>query len=108
MTSISESGYKYFCNDLVQRAIEKPSMYFKSLKDLECILYGHQEAFEQLGAISHMNGFHFRFAEWLHAATGESTAAGWAFAIEKLAKSKKEKSLVVFESFARQFIAEWQ
>ncbi|MEW4454807.1 hypothetical protein AB1L30_19230 [Bremerella sp. JC817] len=108
MTSISDSDYKSFCSDLIQRAMEKPGMYFKSLKDLEYLLYGHQEAFEKLGAILHLNGFYFRFADWLHSLTGESNAAGWAFALEELAKNKKEDPLVVFAMLAGQFIAEWR
>lgn len=81
-------------------------MYFRSLGDLESILYGHWCAFEQVHGIAPSESFNTRFGAWLYRTRGVSASGGWALAVEELGTEPGEAVADVFFRLADAFWAE--
>jgi hypothetical protein len=82
-------------------------MYFKELKEFECILHGHGAAFQNLGIIELNESFGFCFANWLYEYKGVSGSAGWAYAIDSLSRRSGEEAEIVFFRLVRIFLDQW-
>jgi len=108
MTSISASDYRMACADLINNAVLRPRMYFKTLSEFEAIIRGHQAAFEQLKSIDRSESFHECFSEWLQQNMDSSGAAGWAYAIEVLAEQTGKDPEVLFCNLVPKFLEQWE
>ncbi len=110
MSTDAAADYRNACRELLQEAARRPSMFFRSLPELEAIMDGHSIAFRQcyptLGAC-----FDRDFSAWLYETTGASTAAGWVLAIKTLARRKKlangRKPVPLFFDLVQDFLAQW-
>jgi hypothetical protein len=79
-------------------------MFFFQLADLETLMHGHGLAFLQLGLIDERSStFNHRFGAWLAATRGRSVAAGWAVAIEELARDEGLEAIGLFFELAQEF-----
>ena len=62
-------------------------MYLANLAELEILMQGHGMACQQLGiVVDRQLTFNWSFVSWLEVNKGCSKAAGWAVAIEELAR----------------------
>ncbi|MBL8892022.1 MAG: hypothetical protein JNL67_18750 [Planctomycetaceae bacterium] len=107
MTSISASEYWEYAMEIIRHAMRRPSMYFKTLNELEALMGGHAAAFQQLRVIERDAAFSSAFSEWIMTTTGESCAAGWAYAIEQIAMREGNEVVTVFQRLAKDF-DEWR
>lgn len=107
MSSISASDYRAACSELIQHAIERPMIYYRTLKEFEWLLLGHQIAYKQLGATDAANDFHGMFVDWLRETQKVSGSSGWYCALEQLAEREKKTEEELFQSLAPEFLAQW-
>ena len=107
MRLISVSKYQDCCAELVREAIRVPRMYYRSLRELESAIFGHQFAFQQLGAITRDQSFNSCFREWVYCTTDVSCSGGWALAIETLASNRRDDPEALFGELAERFLSQW-
>ena len=107
MTSISDFDYRHFCSELIYEALEKPSMYFRTLEELQSIMFGHYFAYMQLGAITARQSFSNCFVEWLRKTSEVSFSLGWADGIEQMALETDLDSVALFSQLVREFLSRW-
>ncbi len=109
VTSISASEYRNLCTQYIKEALERPSMYYRSLVEFEASLRGHFRAFEQLGLATRDQAFHRAFVRWLEQTRKASYSAGWAIAIENLASDQGyEDPQPIFIELVNEFLANWE
>ncbi|MHC2067199.1 hypothetical protein ACYFX5_06995 [Bremerella sp. T1] len=82
-------------------------MYVRNFREIETLMYGHQEGFEQLSAIQHRDGFNLAFSAWLTEKKDTPTGAGWANAIEELAKSEGKDPFETLSENVVLFFDDW-
>lgn len=107
MSSISVSDYRTACSELIQNAIERPMIYYRTLKEFEFILLGHQVAYDQFGATDTSTGFHRMFTHWLCETQKVFGQSGWYCALEQLAEREHKTEEELFQSLAPEFLAGW-
>ncbi|MEZ6046717.1 MAG: hypothetical protein R3C11_14300 [Planctomycetaceae bacterium] len=109
--------YQLSVINYIENALERPSMFFHQLKDLEQQLDGHSVAYEELGYITRKEGFNSHFRSWLYQNERLSCSSGWAYrictmdeAVLELAKKNAIESepVKIFEFLVRKFLEEWQ
>ena len=83
-------------------------MYYKSLNELELILFGHRFAFDQLGVITRDQSFNSCFSEWLLQTQDVSCSGGWALAIETVASRMGNNPEVLFAELVERFLSQWR
>ena len=86
--------------------LRTPSMFYRSLKELEAIVAGHQYAFAQLGVIDPQESFNYSFGQWLYEVKGVSASAGWAYAIESLMQIDASHGNE-FNELVMEFVDQW-
>lgn len=70
---------------------DRPTMFARSLSDLESQIWGYYAALRVHGIIEDVPSMNHHFLIWLHYRTDWSTCAGWASAIEShIATPKKQ------------------
>jgi hypothetical protein len=106
MSSFSDSDYRKFVADYIDKAIMRPSMYYRSLYELEALMGGHAFAFGQIGAIGRQT-FNAGFGDWLYRYRGVSAAAGWARAIDLLKEGSSVDPNRLFADLVRSFLSQW-
>lgn len=105
----SEERYPAACREILASAKRRPGMYFRRLSELEHQMSGHGTAFLQLGLIRDRNAaFNAAFGEWLAASRGCSLAAGWAVAVEELARATDSEAEVLFFELVEEFLDSWE
>lgn len=104
--SQSKSEYQIRCRDYIQRALKRPSMYYRSLQDFEAMLLGYSLAHVELGLISQCDSFDVCFCEWLKQETDVPIQSGWALAIERLSPNHISMQRT-FEKFVLEFLDQW-
>lgn len=83
-------------------------MFFASLAELETLMHGHGVAFLQLGLVTDDSvTFNSSFGKWLVSTKGGSAAAGWAVAIEELARTAGVDAVRIFFELAEEFFESW-
>ena len=84
-------------------------MYFRSVDELEVMMWGHAKAFAQLGVLGEREEtFGTAFAQWLHSAKQTSGAsAGWAYSIAELADAAKVQPEVQLAVCLPEFLLLW-
>jgi hypothetical protein len=85
----------------------RPALYFRNLAELQAMMLGHETAFAQLGLIRDNDSFHKEFSAWLFNLTRQSMAAGWAAAIDELAREENCAPNDLFFRHAQAFLNEW-
>lgn len=107
MRTLSLSDYRKASAELIEAAIHRPRMYFRTLSELEALLRGHEAAFEQLRVIDRCESFTQHFITWVSQTTGASGAAGWAYALEQIAERSGDDPETLFAEYVRRFLSEW-
>jgi hypothetical protein len=109
MTSTFHFDYKTLCKELILHATERPRMYFRAdeLGDLEKILFGHGEAFSQLGIIREDETFNASFRNWIYEQTKESVSGGWHRAVAALVPKKGINQDDAFANLVNEFFRSW-
>lgn len=108
MTSTSVSRYTELCRTFFDSVRRQPRMFFAKLADLETLMHGHGLAFLQLGIVTdRLATFNESFGDWLAVRRGSSVAAGWAVAVEELAKAKGVDPVGLFFELAEEFMDSW-
>ena len=82
-------------------------MYFRTLGELELILFGHQCAFEQLKVIDRDQSFNYCYSQWLYDTREVSGSAGWAYAIESMASANGDDAEALFSQLSEEFLRQW-
>lgn len=98
--------YKRSCESLIADALRVPTMYFRTLSELETTMFGHAYAFTQLGVITRPKSFNVRFSHWLSQTKGVPDAMGWAYAVEQIESSAAARNRVLAELLA-EFWGQW-
>ena len=106
MKSNFTSPYWRMCADYVYAALQRPTMYFQSLSEMEAMLSGHAEAFCQLGLIVREEAFNSKFNDWLYERKAISTSAGWAHAINQLGNTDAGNATSAFAALFIEFMQE--
>lgn len=97
MTSTAFSSYPEASRDFLVSAKRRPEMFFRTLSELEAVMYGHGVAFQQLGLLADSSDtFNVRFEQWLEERKRCSVSAGWGVAIEELAQPADVDSVGLF------------
>ena len=107
MLSISDSEYRQNVAKILQGAIERPTMYYHELRELEFLLLGHWMAYEQLCGLAMEKSFRWCFSEWLYKTKSLSGAAGWAHAVTRLAKETGRDPDLLFAELVNEFLPQW-
>ena len=83
-------------------------MFFARLAELETLMHGHGLAFLQLGLVSDRSAtFNESFGAWLVSTKDSSVAAGWAVAIEEMAKDTDADPVGLFFELEEEFLEYW-
>ena len=83
-------------------------MFFSQLAELETQMHGHGLAFLQLGLVTDRSEtFNESFGSWLVSTRSCSVAAGWAVAIEELARTTGVDQVELFFELVGDFIEIW-
>lgn len=104
--SKSRCEYRDRCRKYIQRALKRPTMYYRSLQDFEAMQLGYSLAHIELGLISQNDSFDTCFCHWLKQTKNVPNESGWASAIESLS-SDPSSFQITFEKLVLEFLESW-
>lgn len=108
MKSTSASNYAELTRAFFDSVRRQPRMFFAKLADMETLMHGHGLAFLQLGLLTdRLATFNQCFGAWLAATRASSVAAGWAVAVEELAREEGVDEVELFFELAEEFFDSW-
>ncbi|MDB5390737.1 MAG: hypothetical protein JWM11_6383 [Planctomycetaceae bacterium] len=107
MTSNSVSDYRLAARSFIGQALSRPSMFFKTLDQLESIMYGHGFAYQQMLFVTNDETFNIHFSDWLYERKTLSCSSGWAYAIEQYCAKRKQNSVRAFTRYVSDFFENW-
>lgn len=107
MRSISVSDYREYCAALVREVVNRRSMYYHELVEIEAMLYGHWRAFDQIGGAERSMAFHGCFSAWLEESKSASCSSGWAYAVTELASKANCDVNTLFAELVNEFLPVW-
>jgi hypothetical protein len=81
-------------------------MMYGTLTDLMYFMFGHGNAYRELGLIERDDAFALQFCDWIYKTYGVSASAGWAKACESVSNSKSSP-VAIFEKWVLEFLERW-
>lgn len=107
MSPKPSSEYQKYCSEIIERAIETPSLVYSDLEELHSLLGGHWSAFYQAYNLQKDKSFNWCFSNWLYRSTSESCSDGWSNALKRLAKKSNEEVNKIFAEYVNEFLSIW-
>lgn len=92
---------------MIRKILDKPSLYFGTLTELEFYMSGHAAAYESQNLISRQESFGYSFANWILDKAAISGAGGWARSVKEYSVINNILEADAFHLLVREFLQFW-